>query len=300
VSELIESRWTRYGKDRVYIRTTDGSTVGYVDLVERTVVADNAEYEQDLWACLAQWTGNSRPDLERPVTTLTSPPSFPEGVSTAAVAEYPETNSPDGAILRDLTDNAAGAAAWAKRNEINAQAPILNIVARLFGVKTEERAWRVGARGEEKVAAELAKLGTGWHVLHAVEVGDHGSDIDHVVIGPAGAFTLNTKRHPGAKAWIGEHRVMVNGQRTDYLRNSRFEAKRASRLLSLACHRPVEVAAAIVFVDLDDFTLKQMPADVHVTTGRRLIKWLRSLPTRMDNDAVDDIFAKARLSNTWR
>jgi hypothetical protein len=68
----------------------------------------------------------------------------------------------------------------------------------------------------------------------------------------------------------------------------------------LACHRPVEVAAAIVFVDLDDFTLKQMPADVHVTTGRRLIKWLRSLPTRMDNDAVDDIFAKARLSNTWR
>ena len=281
--------------------THDGSTVGHVDLVERTVVADVAEYEPVLWACLARWTGDSQSASERPESPVVLPlPSLPDAVSSVAIAEHPATNPSDGAILRDLTENAAGAAAWAKRNEINAQAPILNVVARLLRVKTDERAWRVGARGEEKVAAELAKLNPQWHVLHAVEVGTNGSDIDHVVIGPAGVFTLNTKRHPGGKAWVSEPMVMVNGQRTDYLRNSRFEAERASRLLSLTCHRPVEVAAAIVFVDLDDFTLKQMPADVHVTTGRRLIKWLQSLPTQMDNDAVDDIFAKARLSNSWR
>ena len=59
------------------------------------------------------------------------------------------------------------------------------IIARTFDKKTDERAWRVGAGGEETVGGRLEKLAKhGWHVLHAVPVGDRGSDIDHVVIGP--------------------------------------------------------------------------------------------------------------------
>ena len=60
------------------------------------------------------------------------------------------------------------------------------------------------------------------------------------------------------------------------------------------------VAAAIVFVDLDDFTVKQIPSDVHVTTCRRVLGWLRSLPVALDADAVEEIYAKARLSSTWK
>lgn len=56
-------------------------------------------------------------------------------------------------------------------------------------------------------------------MLHAVEVGQNGSDIHHIVIGPPGVITLNAKRHPGGKAWVGERMVTVNGQKTDYLRN---------------------------------------------------------------------------------
>ncbi|MBG6212216.1 hypothetical protein RCH23_000129 [Cryobacterium sp. CAN_C3] len=43
----------------------------------------------------------------------------------------------------------------------------------------------------------LSKLGPEWTVLHAVPVGSGSSDIDHVVIGPAGVFTINTKNHTG-------------------------------------------------------------------------------------------------------
>jgi hypothetical protein len=39
------------------------------------------------------------------------------------------------------------------------------------------------------------KAALGRHVLHAVPVGDRGSDIDHVVIGHGGVYTVNTKTH---------------------------------------------------------------------------------------------------------
>ena len=146
----------------------------------------------------------------------------------------------------------------------------------------------------------MQHLGPGWRVLHAVPVGDRGSDIDHVVIGRAGVFTLNSKRHPRGKAWVGELQIRVNGQPTDYLRNSRHEAQRAARLLSTAFGRPVEVTAAVVFVDLAHFTVKQMPVDVHVITRRRLVKWLRSLPVVLDDEAVDEVFATARWASTWK
>lgn len=293
VAQLIETRWTRYGKDRVYVKTPDGAEVGHVDLVTRTVVAKLPDYEPDLQHCLARWSGEdeSTGEAARTPTLARSEMQAPE----LAVADLPPATED----ARDLAANIAGAAARAKRNEVNAQAPVMNLLARVLRVKTDERAWRIGAKGEERVGRELAKLGSSWRVLHAVQVGEHGSDIDHVVIGPPGVFTLNTKRHPGGKAWVGERLVMVNGQRTDYLRNSRHEAQRASRLLSTACNRKVTVTAAIVFVDLDDLTVKQMPSDVHVITRRRLVGWLRSLPAAIEVPEVEAIFAAARLSTTW-
>ena len=216
----------------------------------------------------------------------------------SATAKASEVERPSITVM-DFGLNRAGAAVRAKRNEVNADAPVLNLLARVFGGKTDERAWRVGAVGEERVGAELAKLGGEWKVIHAVEVGNRGSDIDHVVIGPAGVFTLNTKRHPGGKAWVGERTLMVNGQKVQYLRNSRHEAQRAQRMLSAACDREVVVRAAIVFVDLETFTVKQSPPDVDVTTRKRLAGWLRSLPVTLTFDEVEQIHTVARLSTTW-
>ena len=226
VVELIETRWKRYGKDRVYVKTVDGIDVGHVDLVARCVVSTVPAFELELKDCLRRWDDRSGDDAPPVVAAAESPTMHATVVGDLV---DPNAVSMVEAAVVDLAANIAGAVVRAKRNEVNAEAPVKNFVARLLGVKTDERAWRVGAKGEEKIAGELVKLGPAWRVLHAVEVGKNGSDIDHVVIGPAGVITLNTKRHPGAKAWVGEHVVMVNGQRSDYLRNARFEAKRASR-----------------------------------------------------------------------
>jgi hypothetical protein len=53
-----------------------------------------------------------------------------------------------------------------------------------------------GAQGEEHVGGLLDALaGEGWEVIHDASLGR--GDLDHIVIGPAGAFTVETKSHPG-------------------------------------------------------------------------------------------------------
>ncbi len=53
-----------------------------------------------------------------------------------------------------------------------------------------------GATGEEQVGGVLDGLaGDGWHVIHDASLG-HGN-VDHILIGPAGVFTVETKSHPG-------------------------------------------------------------------------------------------------------
>jgi hypothetical protein len=181
-------------------------------------------------------------------------------------------------------------------------APVRTFVARMLRVHTDERAWRIGADGEEKVAAQLAKLARKdprWRHLHAIPVGVNGSDIDHVVIGPGGVFSLNAKHHPGGKVWVGGDTLMINGQRRPYIRNSRHEAQRATRLLTAACGFPVFVTGLVVPVGADDITIKTAPDDVHVVNRRRLARWLRARPAVLTDERIEMIFDSARRSTTW-
>lgn len=62
-------------------------------------------------------------------------------------------------------------------------------------------------------------------------------------------FTINAKHHPKASVWVGGNTFMVNGQRHQYVRNSRHEAARAGRLLAAACGSPVTVTGLIAVMD---------------------------------------------------
>jgi hypothetical protein len=60
------------------------------------------------------------------------------------------------------------------------------------------------------------------------------------------------------------------------------------------------VKAAIVFVDLVDLVVKQMPSDVHIFTRRQLVRSLGVLPTALSAEQIESIFAVARLGTTWQ
>lgn len=179
-------------------------------------------------------------------------------------------------------------------------------VARLFGrspLSDTSRPWYVGALGEIEVGERLRALGTrgeAWRVLHSVPVGTGSSDIDHVVIGPAGVFTLNTKNHPGRKVWVGESIVLVDGHTTPYLRNSRHEAERASILLETALGRPVPVKPLVVVASAASLVVKQQPADVHVLPATRLDRYLRRQTPVYSVDEVRELTRAALRPRTWQ
>jgi Nuclease-related domain len=56
--------------------------------------------------------------------------------------------------------------------------------------------WLRGAEGERAVGAICAELeANGWHAIHDVSLGR--GNVDHVLVGPGGIFTIETKSHPG-------------------------------------------------------------------------------------------------------
>ena len=99
---------------------------------------------------------------------------------------------------------------------VQSGAPERSRLARLFGrepLHPDARSCYRGALGELEVASTLSRLDQRWTVLHAVPVGSAGADIGHLVIGPGGTFTVNTKNHPRKKIWAGGTGFVVDGQK---------------------------------------------------------------------------------------
>lgn len=73
----------------------------------------------------------------------------------------------------------------------------LSRVVRAVSVEPQStRAWAIGALGEERLAAELDKVGD-LRMLHDRRVPGTRANIDHIVIGPAGVFVVDAKNHSG-------------------------------------------------------------------------------------------------------
>lgn len=159
----------------------------------------------------------------------------------------------------DLALNRPGQGPSAMTANLRRSNPVTTLLARILRIHTDERAWRIGAAGKVTVGRHLARLcrpwwarllgaEQHWWVLHSIPVGTRGADIDHVVIGPSGVFTFNTKHHPGGRVWVGDHAVQVNGKPADHLRKAHHEATRAARLLTAATGRPVHVTPVLAIV----------------------------------------------------
>ncbi|WP_454151545.1 nuclease-related domain-containing protein [Microbacterium lacticum] len=175
-------------------------------------------------------------------------------------------------------------------------------LARFFGrspLSDESQPWYLGTIGELDVASRLGALADDWTVVHAVPIGTKGSDTDHVVVGAAGVFTINTKHHEGARVWVASRRLLVNGQKTDHLRNTRFEASRTATLLSSRAGFDVPVRGAIVIVGAREIKVREQPDDVAVVAATQLARWLRKQRPHFDATQYAMVSTLVRDAATW-
>jgi hypothetical protein len=199
----------------------------------------------------------------------------------------------------DLVVNHAGELVDAQAKALRESAPVRTLLARVLGVHTDERAFRIGAKGERLVADQLDKLPSSWHACHSIQLSETGTDLDHLVTGPGGVFSVNTKHHPDASVWVAGGTFLVNGQRQDYVRASRAEGRKVARLLTAACGFKVEVIPVIAVVGAANLKVREQPADVVVCARRRIVDWLRSQPEVIDAGTVEAIYSAAHLRATW-
>ena len=121
------------------------------------------------------------------------------------------------------------------------------------------------------------------------------------MIGPAGVFTINTKHHRGQNVWVGAKRILVNGQRTDHLRNAGFEARRASKLLSAAMRSLVDVTPVVAIVGARRMTVRERPSDVVVLHDHELVHWLQRHPVTLTPEEVQHVATVAAQPTTaWQ
>lgn len=297
MTDITINRWQKYGNDRAYATRADGTRLGYVDLATgntHPVPGQDAEF---LSLTVRAWCERNGIILAQ---VQPSPGASLAGITVPSFAPLPLETAE---LTVDLSQNRPGAAVRQRAQEewsaYNARRPIASQVARFLHMNTPDRLWLRGAQGEEVVGGRLESLvPEGWRVLHAVPVGTRGSDIDHVLIGPPGVFCINTKNRITSNVWIGERMIMVNGQKTDYLRNSRFEAQRASKILTKATGWKIDVTPAIVIM-AKKFTVKNQPKDVSVLRRMDVPQWFRRQQATMSDEAVLTIFERARNPAIW-
>lgn len=90
----------------------------------------------------------------------------------------------------------------------------LSLATEAFRRRSSTDAFRIGAEGEERIGGLLDKLERhGYHALHDVPLRGYGN-IDHLVVGPGGVFTVETKNAAG-KVRIRAGQLKENGRRRE-------------------------------------------------------------------------------------
>ncbi|BBC32963.1 Nuclease domain-containing protein [Streptomyces graminofaciens] len=280
--ELKVTRWKRYGHDRLYANLPDGTAVGWADLRTGDIAVLVDVYRDDVIAVLTHHL--------RDVLKLVVPQEAPE---TEARPMLPPLTPSD-----DLSTNRPGESL---RDLLATSGPGLveRVVSRLLRRPSEWHSWRQGLAGERRVGAELDRLARhGWRVLHSIPLANN-VDVDHLLIGPGGVFSINTKHHHNKAVWVGDDSVKVDhGKPAPYARKSRAEAKRAIRVLEHYCGFPVPVEPVLVFVGVTDLQVVATQLSVRVYQERQVAA-LAPLSGVLTGEQVERVYGVARHRQAW-
>ena len=170
----------------------------------------------------------------------------------------------------------------------------------LIAMRESPPAWienyQVGAWGEERTAKALAPLlKAGWVVLH--DLNRFKSNLDHVIVGPAGVFVLDTKNLHGSVTVDGDTLSLTRPGETrvayandNLARSARRQGWDLNRLLKQRCNLSPWVSAVVVV--WAEFPQRAVAANkMSYVHGDHLVDWLSHQPARLSAAQVAQIAA---------
>jgi hypothetical protein len=145
-----------------------------------------------------------------------------------------------------------------------------------------------GAQGEEQVGELLNELtGGGWRVIHDASLGR--GNIDHILIGPPGVFTIETKSHPGPVRVGRVHGATL----------SQAQAQSGALLRSTGLHAEPLIVYSRAWVDRPLARRK----GVRILPARMLVRYLKRRPGRLGRGEIEEageLVAQALLEHAPR
>jgi Nuclease-related domain len=172
-----------------------------------------------------------------------------------------------------------------------------NVRERIEELDAERAMWARGEQGEVLVGEELDRLPHDeWWVFHSIPRGGSGTDIDHLVIGVGGIYTINTK-NVSADVWVAERVLMVGGTKTNYLPVATSEARDAARRITTKVAGTVDVRPVLVFTR--PVTIRAMPNDVAVLEAETVRTWLEHQPRVLTPWQAYELVLVANQQSTW-
>ena len=159
------------------------------------------------------------------------------------------------------------------------------------GMRRVESFFR-GARGEELVAKVLVDLPDAYHVFHDFVMG--GTHVDHVVAGPIGVFSIETKNWRG-RVEIVEGHILANGALP-----SRNPAQQAQREADRVKARLAKLGFDVTVVPVVCFASDSFVGDTRelgsakIVNANALVRWILAQPETL---AASDLARLVQLMN---
>ena len=294
MDDLHVKRWRKNGQDRLYVNLGGprGRAVAWLDCKTGKVHIEAPEHERAAREAIEEWQRQQAP-AQKPSSVPAAGPA--RATPRAALPSLPPLTREN-----DLALNLPGAAVARKVRELEGErSAFVRWVAKRLRLSLGTDDWRAGLVGEQVVGESLTRLTSlGWHVLHAIQW-PSGADIDHLVVGPSGVFTINAKHHAGARVWVGDHMIRVNNRSTDHLRIAVAEAERVAKVLYHWCGWPVPVQPVIAIVGAANIVLAADAPSAIVADGAHVDKPLMSLPNVIPAHKVSSVYEVVRRKDVW-
>ncbi len=171
-----------------------------------------------------------------------------------------------------------------------------SIAVSAWGRRPAIEAWGRGAEGERRTARALAPLEReGFVMLHDRRLPGARWNVDHIVIGPAGVFVIETKHLSGKVAIAGDS-LRLRGRSADaYLTEVWREAGAVQAVLARELATPAMDVRPILCVpgaELGWSRFREPVAQgVRVHGPRGMVRYLRNLPKRLTLGQVAELAA---------